>query len=174
MRAVAEVLKGEVNPSGRLNDVIAYDLSQGDFRNPIVDPDCIQYDPIEYNGAGMYAILYTSDEVTGTKYKNIFEDCTGVEEVNATYMERYDVGDIPTVREGTYPQPPESDDYFTSAIRHNDNCDSYADLTFWAEDLDDLKAIVGDEKFEQLTADVAQGIVYRDVDGNIDPYSIQE
>ncbi|MBN2028821.1 glycoside hydrolase family 3 C-terminal domain-containing protein [bacterium] len=149
-------------------------LGQGDFRNPEVDPNCIQYDPIEYNGKSMFAIRYTSDEVTGTKYKNLFEDCIGEKEVNGVYMARYDVNGVPTVKEGTYPQSPDADDYFTSAIHYNDNYDTYSDLTYWADGLDDLKEVVGEEKYEELIQEVPQGVVYRDEDGNIDHYTIQE
>ncbi len=44
-----------------------------------------------------------SDEVTGTKYKNLFQDCSGANEVNAIYMARHDTDGVPTVKEGTYP-----------------------------------------------------------------------
>jgi hypothetical protein len=91
-------------------------LDVNDFKNPKVNPVCIESDPIEYNGKKMSAVRYTCDEVTGTKYKNLFQDCSGVAEVNAKYMERYDVNGVPTVREGTYPQSPDKDDYLTSAI----------------------------------------------------------
>jgi beta-glucosidase len=149
-------------------------LDVKDFRNPKVDPVCIKSDPIEYNGKKMFAIRYTADEVTGTKYKNLFQDCSGVAEVNATYIERYDADGVPTVKEGTYPQSPDKDDYLTSAIKYNDNCDDYARLSYWADDLDDLKAVVGEEDYKKLSADVAQGVIYRDQDGNIDIYTIQE
>ena len=59
----------------------------------------------------MYAVRYTSDEVTGTKYRNWFRDCSGRTEVNAKYMARHDVDGIPSVKPGTYPQPPEKDEF---------------------------------------------------------------
>jgi beta-glucosidase len=149
-------------------------LGNGDFKNPTIDPTCIKYDPIEYNGKKMFAVRYTSDEVTGTKYKNLFQDCSGAAEVNAKYMSRYDVNGVPTVKSGTYPQPPEKDDYFASVTRNNKKYASYSDLTYWANDLEDMKAVVGEDKFRGLTADVSQGVIYHDRDGKIDIYSIQE
>lgn len=149
-------------------------LDVDDFKNSKVDPTCIDPEPMEYNGKNMYAVLYTSDEVTGTKYKNLFQDCYGVNEVNATYMERYDVDGVPTVKEGTYPESPDKDDYFTSVIANNDKYNSYSEITYWAEDLNDLRAVVGEEDYEKLTSNVSQGVVYYDNDGNIDIYTIQE
>jgi beta-glucosidase len=47
-------------------------------------------------------------------------------------------------------------------------------LSYWAYDLDDLKAVVGEEDYKELSADVLQGVIYHDKEGNIDIYSIQE
>lgn len=150
-------------------------LVKGKFKNPTVDPNCIRYDEIDYSGKKMYAVRYTSDEATGTKYKNLFEDCTGVKEVNAKYLGRYDVDGVPSVKEGTYPESPLADDYKTSAVLYkNDTSYTYSDLTYWAEDLDELKAVVGEDNYKKLSAEVPQGLIYYDKDGNIDFYTIQE
>ena len=149
-------------------------LKYGKFKNPSVDPACIKYDPVEYNGKKMYAVRYTSDEVTGTKYRNWFEDCTGTTEVNAKYLARRDVDGIPSVKPGTYPRSPEKDEFVTSVIKNNKKYASYSALTYWANDLNDLKEVVGEGNYKKLTAGVSQGIVYRNQAGKADIYTIQE
>lgn len=149
-------------------------LKNGKFSNPHADPACIKYDPVVYGGKKMYAVRYTSDEVTGTKYRNWFGDCSGRAEVNAVYMARQDAGGVPTVKPGTYPQSPEKDAYVTSVIKNNPKFSSYSELTYWANDLNDLKEVVGEQNYKKLASPVAQGVVYRDNAGKPDMYTIQE
>ena len=149
-------------------------LKQGKLSNPHADPGCIKYDPVVYGGKKMHAVRYTSDEATGTKYRNWFEDCSGRAEVNAVYMARQDVNGIPSVKPGTFPQSPEKDKYVTSVIKNNKKYSSYSEISYWADDLNDLKEVVGEENYRKLASPVLQGIVYRNNAGIRDPYTIQE
>jgi beta-glucosidase len=149
-------------------------LKNGKLSNPYADPGCIKYDQVVYGGEKMYSVRYTSDEVTGTLYRNWFDDCSGRAEVNAVYMARQDVDGIPSVKSGTYPKSPEKDEYVTSVIKNNNKFSSYSELTYWANDLNDLRKVVGEQNFEKLASPVLQGVVYRDDSGKPDLYSIQE
>lgn len=140
-------------------------IAADSLSNPDADASSILYDEA--------AVLYTSDEATGTKYKRLFEGIEGYEEVGAVYMEREDVDGIPTVKEGTFPTSPEESDYQTSVL-NNPKYESYEEASYWADDLATLKEVVGTEKFEELSVMPKSAVVYYDEEGNVDNYTIQE
>ena len=149
-------------------------LGYGKLKNPLANASCIVYKPMEYGGGKKFAVMYTSDEVTGTKYRNLFSDCSGIREVNAIYLSRIDINGVPSVKPGTYPRSPEADNFLSSAAGPGKKYKSYKDLTYWANDLNDLKETLGEDKFLKLSASVAQGLVYNSPAGKPDIYTIQE
>lgn len=149
-------------------------IAKDSLKNPSADEECILYDDVsEFMGMEAYSILYTSDEATGTKYKRLFEGIEGYEEVGAVYMEREDTDGIPTVKEGTYPTSPDESDYQTS-ILNNEKYENYEEPSYWADDLESLREVVGEENYEELITMPKSAVVYYDENGNADPYTIQE
>lgn len=149
-------------------------IAKESLSNPDADASCILYEDVsETMGMEAYSILYTSDEATGTKYKRLFEGVEGYEEVGAIYMEREDIDGVPTVKEGTYPTSPEESDYKTS-ILNSGKYENYEEPSYWAEELDSLREVVGEENYESLTAMPGSAVVYYDENGNVDNYTIQE